>query len=73
MDGYKLRELTELLSKSYPSIKSELKKGLSIQDYEEQRYIRYDPMLALENLVKDLIGESDFNELLEYENVKRKR
>ncbi len=72
MSGYKLSELPDLMSKSYPSIKKELKRGLSHQDYVEQRYIRYNPMFALENLVKDLIGEEDFKELMEYENGKRK-
>ena len=70
--GYRITEIEKLLGIARHTLRAELKRGLSESDFKNLRYIKYDPLMAMDSLVKDVINEEDLKLLMDYWKTKEK-
>lgn len=65
-EGFTIKTIAENINVSRQSIYRELKKGLTSEEYEYGRYIKYSPEKAIENEVRRFIGKESLELLKEY-------
>jgi len=73
LQGYKIIEIEKILNVSRHPLKDELKRGLTDSDYTNQRYIKYDPYMAMDTVVKNAVGEEEFKLLMDYWKEQEKK
>lgn len=65
-EGFNIKTIAESINVSRQSIYRELKKGLTSEEYEYGRHIKYSPKRAIESDVKQFIGKESLELLKEY-------
>lgn len=65
-EGFNIKTIAENINVSRQSIYRELKKGLTDEEYEYGRFIKYCPQKAIESEVKSFIGKESLELLKEY-------
>ena len=66
LEGYQVKEITNMTRISRATIYNELKRGLTSSEYVNRRYIKYEPARAIEHDIKNRFGEEELNYYLQW-------
>ncbi len=70
--GYRITEIEEMLDISRHTLRAELKRGLTESEFNNLRYIKYDPLMAMDSLVREVVSDEGLNLLMDYWKAKEK-
>lgn len=71
-EGYVVTEISKMLHISRPTVVAEIKRGLSPEDADKNRFVKYDVGLSIRNFVVGNVGEEGLEALIRCENGKSK-
>lgn len=66
-EGIMQKEIIKDFDISRDTLKSELKRGLTAEEFAEKRYLKYLPVRAIVTEIKELFGDDVFNYIFENE------
>lgn len=63
-NGFTIKKIIEEMNMSYPTLNAEIKRGLTLEEYENKQYLKYDILRATTNYAALQVGTEELKLIL---------